>query len=323
MSAPADSGPDPAGAPEASRRRGIVLRDEGSQLIVDCDGEEILCVVRKTLRHRAGRRRKPVAVGDRVQIEFSGEGAAVCAVEPRRSQLSRPDPGDPRREQILVANLDQVLVVGTARQPDPVPGLIDRFLVAVESRELEVLIAINKVDLDPERSWEPAIAVYRDLGYRVAPISARTGEGLEVVRTWLADRTTTMLGHSGVGKSSIANALDPTLRIRTAEVHESTGQGLHTTTTVHLLRLPWGGYLVDTPGIRAFGLWNIDERDLGFWFREFAARLHDCRFNDCLHRTEPGCAILAAVESGQLPRWRHESYLRILQTLREETPDHW
>ena len=296
--------------------KGTVLRDEGSHVIVDLDGKETPCVIRKSLRRRTGRRRKPVVVGDRVTVEFSGEGAAVVGVDERRTQISRQAPGDPRHEQILVANVDFVLIVASTRNPDLVPGLIDRFLVTADSREIAAGIAINKIDHDPERENAPLADLYRGLGYDVVETSAETGAGLDAVRTLLRDRTTTLLGHSGVGKSSLANALDPSIDLRTADVHEGTGRGVHTTTTVSLLRLPWGGYLVDTPGIREFGLWRMDPRDLRFWFREIAARLADCRFSDCLHEHEPDCAVQAAVEAGAITAARYESYLRILAGLR-------
>ncbi|MHC4731181.1 MAG: ribosome small subunit-dependent GTPase A [Planctomycetota bacterium] len=303
-------------------RRGVVLRDEGSQLIVDVDGAEVSCVVRKSLRRAAGKFRKAVAVGDRVCLETSADGVAIVAVDPRRSYISRHDPGQRRKEQILVANLDAVLVVASARQPDLAPGLIDRFLVDAESRELEMAVAINKIDLDPERTYGPVADVYRGLGYDVLEVSATTGAGLGPVRDFLAAHTTTLLGHSGVGKSSLANALDASLDLRTADVHAGSGQGAHTTTTVSLLRLPWGdGYLVDTPGIREFGLWRMEPSEVGHWFRDLASHLGDCRFNDCLHETEPGCAVKAAVEAGDIAAWRYESYLRILESVRADTPD--
>ncbi len=301
--------------------RGVVLRDEGSHVIVDLCGEEVACVIRKRLRRGAGKRRKAVVVGDQVEVEYSGDGAAIAKVEPRRTSISRRNPSQPRREQILVANVDAVLIVASAARPAPVPALIDRFLVAIESRGLEPGIVINKTDLDPEGSWEQWGAIYRDLGYRVLPVSATDATGLEEVRAFLANKTTSLLGQSGVGKSTLANALDPTLTLRTGGLHEGTGKGTHTTTTVSLLRLPWGGYLVDTPGIREFGLWNMELADVGIWFREIAARTDACRFNDCLHAREPGCAVLAALEEGEIDRSRHESYLRILETLRESTPE--
>jgi len=304
-------------------RRGVVLRDEGSQLIVDVDGAEVACVVRKSLRRAAGKFRKAVAVGDRVHLENSADGVAIVKVDPRRSYISRHNPGQRRKEQILVANLDAVLVVASARQPDLSPGLIDRFLVEAESRELEVGIAINKIDLDPEGAYAPVAAVYRGLGYAVLEVSATVCAGLDQVRQYLASHTTTLLGHSGVGKSSLANALDASLDLRTADVHPGSGQGAHTTTTVSLLRLPWGdrGYLVDTPGIREFGLWRMELSEVGHWFRDIAGYLGACRFNDCLHQTEPGCAVKAAVEDGEIAAWRYESYLRILESVRDDTPD--
>jgi len=311
------------GIADGDADRGVVLRDEGSQLIVDIAGEEVPCVVRKTLRRKTGKRRKAVAVGDRVTIERSGEGAAIMAVDPRGTSLSRPDPSQPRREQILVANLDTVLIVASAKRPDLVPNLIDRFLVAAESRGIDVGIAINKIDLDEARDYGPYADYYRALGYTVLEVSAVDERGLEDVRAFLAGHTTSLLGHSGVGKSSLANALDPSLRLRIGAVQEQSGKGTHTTTTVSLLRLPWGGYLVDTPGIREFGLWRMELVDVALWFREMAERADSCRFNDCLHEAEPQCAVRAAVEAGDITAWRYESYRAILQSLRRDArPDY-
>jgi len=296
----------------------VVLRDEGSSLLVDLGGEAISCVLRKSLRKQAGPRRKAVVVGDRVEVEFSAEGAAICAVRERRSQLSRPEPGNPRREQILVANVDAVLVVASVRDPEFAPALVDRFLVAAESRELEIGIVLNKIDLDPEGRWQHELALYRSLGYAAMEVSAVTGQGLDAVRSFLARKTTTLLGHSGVGKSSLANRLDPSLKIRTGEVHGTSGQGTHTTTTVSLLRLPWGGYLVDTPGIREFGLWGLAPGDVGLHFREIARHMRECRFNDCMHEQEPGCAVKAAAARGEIAASRLDSYRRMLAAVREE-----
>ncbi|HEX5138422.1 MAG TPA: ribosome small subunit-dependent GTPase A [Planctomycetota bacterium] len=298
-------------------RRGVVIRDEGSCVIVDLDGEEARCIVRKGFVHRARNPAKAVAVGDRVRVEASGEGLAVVAVDPRRSAISRPDPSRPRREQILVANIDAVLVVAAARDPDLVPALVDRFLVDAESRGLVAGIALTKIDLAPEASSGEMATLYKGLGYDVLAVSSVTGEGLEAVRDFLRDRTTALLGHSGVGKSSLANALDPSLRLRVGPVQEGTGLGTHTTTTVSLLRLPWGGYLVDTPGIREFGLWAMDPRELRHAYREMAVLAGGCRFTDCLHEREPGCAVKKAAAAGAIAPCRYESYLRLLASLRE------
>jgi ribosome biogenesis GTPase len=245
----------------------------------------------------------------------------VIGVEPRRSQVSRRDPSQPRREQILVSNIDTVLVVAAAKRPDLTPRLIDRFLVAAESREIPAVIVVNKIDIDAENERAPMVEGYRALGYAVLETSAETGEGVDTLRASLQDRTSVLMGHSGVGKSALANALHPDLKLRTGDVHERTGKGLHTTSTVSLLRLPWGGYIVDTPGIREFGLWDLEPRDITFCFREMADKMQSCRFNDCLHEREPGCAVKAAVDAGEITPWRYESYLKILETLRSDTPD--
>ena len=294
-----------------SARRGVVLSDRGSQLIVDVDGEEVSCVVRKSLRR--DRRRKAVVVGDRVTVE---EGA-ITAVEERRTAISRRDPSHKYKEQILVANLDVVLVVAAAREPDLVPGLIDRFVVAAESRELEVGLVINKIDLDPDDTRRAVVDLYAGLGYPVMEVAALAGEGVQGVRDFLAGHTTAMLGHSGVGKSSLANALDPSLALTTGAVHENTGLGTHTTSAVSLLRLPWGGYLVDTPGIREFSMWRMDEAEVRFRFREIEAKQAACRFHNCLHEQEPDCAVKTAVAAGEIHPDRYDSYLRILASIRE------
>jgi ribosome biogenesis GTPase len=301
--------------------RGVVLRDEGSAVIVDLSGEETSCVVRKSLRRKTSQGAKAVVVGDVVTVEKSGEGFAVIDVEPRRSQVSRRDPSQPRREQILVSNIDTVVVVAAAKRPDLTPRLIDRFLVAAESREIPAVIVINKIDLDEENERVLMVAGYRALGYAVLETSAETGAGVDELRASLQDQTSVFMGHSGVGKSALANALHPGLKLRTGDVHGQTGKGTHTTTTVSLLRLPWGGYLVDTPGIREFGLWDLEPRDITFCFREMADRVQSCRFNDCLHEQEPGCAVKAGVDAGEILPWRYESYLKILETLRSDTPD--
>jgi len=297
---------------------GVVIRDEGNLVHVDLPGEAepLACIVRKSLRRSTGKQSKAVVVGDRVDVEMSGEGAAVVAVAPRTSTLSRPDPLHKHREHIIVANISTVLIVASARDPEFAPGLVDRFLVAVESRGLEAGIAINKIDLDPKGAWRDHAALYRSLGYPVLAVSATRGEGLEEVRAFLRDKTTSLLGHSGVGKSSLANALDPSLALRVGDVRERSGKGQHTTTTVSLLPLPWGGYLVDTPGIREFGLWNMQEHDLAIWFRDLAPYVDRCRFNDCRHEHEPGCAVIEAVERSAIRRERYESYLRILASMR-------
>jgi ribosome biogenesis GTPase len=294
-----------------------VIRDEGGRVIVDLDGEEAPCVVRKGFVHRARNSTKAVVVGDRVVVEASGEGLAVVAVETRSSAISRPDPSRPRREQVLVSNVDAVLVVAAARDPDLVPGLLDRFLVAAESRGLSAGLALTKIDLDPAAASGEIATLYRGLGYAVLPVSSVTGEGVDRVRDFLRGRTTALLGHSGVGKSALANALDPALRLRVGPVHAGTGLGTHTTTTVSLLRLPWGGYLVDTPGIREFGLWGMDPRAVRDAYREFAALAPGCRFADCTHEHEPGCAVKDAIAHGGVAPCRYESYLRLLASLRE------
>jgi len=291
---------------------GVVLRHEGGAVVVDVGGEEVRCAVRKSLRRDGA---KGVAVGDRVTVESSGGGLAIASVGERRGMVARPDPSNPRREQVIVANVDLALVVAAVARPELTPGLIDRFLVALDARGIEAVIVATKTDLGVDAEEARLLEVYRAIGYRLLPVSVVDGSGVEALRELLRGRTTVMLGHSGVGKSSLANALHPSLALRVGAVDESTGLGVHTTTTVSLLRLPWGGYLVDTPGIREFGLVRVPPSDLRHHFRDLAAVGGRCRFNDCLHRREPGCAVKEAVASGAIAAWRHDSYLRLLAEL--------
>lgn len=294
---------------------GVILRHEGGVVIVDVGGREVPCVVRKSMRRED---RKGVTVGDRVHVEMEGDGAVVVGLEPRRSAIARTDPSRPRRELVLVANVDLALIVASTRTPPLTPGLIDRFLVASDRQSIGAAIAITKIDLDPERSYAPFAAVYRSLGYPVLEVCAATGAGIDQVALLLKDRTTVLLGHSGVGKSSLANHIDPTLRLRVGEVNRASGLGIHTTTTVSLLRLPGGGYLVDTPGIREFGLREVPAGEVAQGYREIAQRAGECRFNDCLHVSEPACAVKAAVASGLIASWRYDSYLRVVAEMRQQ-----
>ncbi|MGQ0613790.1 MAG: ribosome small subunit-dependent GTPase A [Planctomycetaceae bacterium] len=293
---------------------GVVLRHEGRCVVVDLGGEEVACTLRKTLKRARGS--KAVAVGDRVTVEREGEVGAVTGVEERRSELARPDPSRPRHKQVIAANVDLLLVVASAAEPSPVTGLIDRFLVAGAHMGIETALLLNKVDLDPGQTRAEFRDAYAEAGLRVLETSAVARTGLEELKALLTGRTTTLAGHSGVGKSSLANALDPSLRIRTAEVQERSGKGVHTTTTASLLRLPWGGYLVDTPGIREFGLWGMEARDLGACFPEIAARASSCRFQDCLHDKEPECAVKEACGASDFPEWRYASYRTLLDEIR-------
>jgi ribosome biogenesis GTPase len=259
-----------------------------------------------------------IAVGDRVQLERRSSGAlAVARLLPRTSRLSRPDPFYAHRERVLVANLDLAIVVTSVRRPVFVPGLVDRFLVALAHGDVPAALAVNKVDLVAEpRDADPEISALRpyfELDLPLVLCSAVTGEGIDRLRGLLAGRTAALVGHSGVGKSSLLNLLAPGSEAAVGEVSADHRHGRHTTTRARVYRLDDGTRLVDTPGLREFGLWRMSARELSAYFDEFAELAPGCRFADCTHDHEPRCAVRGAAERGELPRY--ETYRRILDSL--------
>jgi len=268
--------------------------------------------------------RSMLAVGDRVALERrpSGELAVVRRLA-RRSSLSRPDPFHPHRERVLVANLERGVVVASARHPPLSTGLLDRFLVALAHGRVPAAIVINKLDLiDGDATavdaMERQLAPYRELGVPVVLCSARRGDGLSALRALVARSMVAFVGHSGVGKSSLLNALvgEETAPIGAVSTHH--GKGRHTTTGARIYRLAGGARIVDTPGVREFGLWRLTPRELATYFDEFAGFVADCRFADCSHVHEPGCAVREAAERGDVSSERFATYLRILESFERD-----
>ena len=245
----------------------------------------------------------------------------VNEVLPRRTRLSRAQPHDRRTEHVVVANVDQLLIVCSVREPPLTIGIIDRYIIAGESGGIEPVVCINKIDLAPEPgerstvAYEDVAALYRDLGFRVRPVSARTGAGVEELKGDLKGRTTVLAGHSGVGKSSLVNALQPGLKLKTGPVG---WKGRHVTANASLLKLEFGGYVVDTPGVREFSLWDIKKRDVAEFFPDIWELSADCKMSDCAHVHEPDCAVKGALERGELSPLRYDSYAGILESV-----GHW
>jgi ribosome biogenesis GTPase len=266
-----------------------------------------------------------LAVGDRVRLESDARERtwAITEILPRRSRLARRAPGGGQGERILAANVDQMLVMFAAAKPAPHPRMLDRFLVIAEANDLAARIVINKIELVGEPEVRERFADYERAGYPVHFTSVKQGIGLDVVGDALVGRITVVSGPSGVGKSSLLNALFPGLGLRVAEISESVNKGRHTTVGAYLHRLPIetgrGGAVVDTPGLREIGMWELPVERLDRCFPEFRAARDECRFADCSHIAEPQCAVRAAVEQGSISRARYESYAKLRTEIAGQT----
>jgi ribosome biogenesis GTPase len=294
-----------------------VLRTVGGVYEVEIGGEVTECSLRGRLKQEKGIGR--VAVGDEVELERMDDGGCVItALLPRSSRLSRRS-ADGRREQLIATNVDQLGAVFTLTRPEPAFSLLDRFLVLAEANDISAFIVCNKVDLPGASDARESFGVYQEIGYDVLYTSAKRGQGIEELREHLAGRITLFVGSSGVGKSSLLNALQPGLGLRVGEISVALQRGRHTTVAAALHPLDVGGYVVDTPGLGKMRFWEMGERDLAHCFREFEPYLGSCKFDDCSHVHEPGCRILEALEHEEIPPLRYESYRRILDESGEES----
>ncbi|MES2524526.1 MAG: ribosome small subunit-dependent GTPase A [Gemmatimonadota bacterium] len=270
-------------------------------------------------------RQLKLAVGDRVTVsgDEAGNQWTIDEIHPRRSKLARKRPGNAKGERIIVANLDQVLVVFAAANPEPHPRMLDRFLVIAEANDLAARIVINKMDLADEASTRARFAEFEAAGYPMHLTSVSENRGLEALHAEIAGRGSALTGPSGVGKSSLMNTLFPGLNLRTAEISDSVNKGRHTTVGALLHALPGGGFIADTPGLREVGLWGVEPNEIPACFPEFRPYLGECRFADCMHTVEPGCAIRDAVAAGTLSRGRYDSYVKLRDELAVASADVW
>jgi ribosome biogenesis GTPase len=309
--------PSPVRPVQGAALPGVVLRARSGFYTVRLDDGTLLeCRLRGRIKQDRGTS-DLVVIGDRVAVAGLADGDAMIeSVEPRRTRFSRRQPG-PRgswKEDMIVANLDQVLIVFACADPMPHLRMVDRFLVVAEHNEVEAVVVANKVDLVGMAAARDLFAGYEAIGYPVHYVSAREGIGVEELADRLVGRVSVVTGPSGVGKSTLLNAIQPGLRIETGEVSETVHKGRHTTTSaeLHPLTAPGGGYVADTPGLRELGLWQVPPEELAWCFPEMRDYLGQCAFNDCRHISEPRCAVLAAVAVGRISAARHDSYRRLL-----------
>ncbi|OGO34418.1 MAG: ribosome small subunit-dependent GTPase A [Chloroflexi bacterium RBG_16_54_18] len=291
---------------------GIVIRSQSGFYTVQTPGGEFICRLRGRLL-KGKRVGDVVAVGDRVSVVLTGGNNGVIeAVEERKSKISRMAPrpqGD--YQQILIANPDQVVLVFSCAQPKPRFGMLDRFLIIAEKQQLPAVIVANKVDLLSIKEAQNMFQVYAGLGYVCVFTSTRNGLGIGMLKVQLANKISLLSGPSGVGKTSLLNAIQPELGLAVRSVSETTTKGRHTTVVRELFPLDGGGFVADTPGLKALGLWDIEAEELDGYFRELSKLVEHCQFNDCTHVSEPGCAVRLALMDGDIDPRRYQSYLRM------------
>jgi ribosome biogenesis GTPase / thiamine phosphate phosphatase len=302
--------------------KGLVYKSTGSWYVTKTeDGKAINSRIKGVFKIDGITSTNPIAVGDIVELEPEGDAdgtAMITEIYPRRNYITRQSPSHKMQHHIVAANLDQSLIFATLREPRTSQGFIDRFLVTCEAYHIPPLIVFNKTDVYKKKDFdklEQLTEAYVSVGYKVFPISVQKNEGIEALKNELKDKITLMSGHSGVGKSSFINKVFPEFQLKTKDVSEWSGKGMHTTTFAEMFDLSFGGKIIDTPGMREFGIVNISKQELSHYFPEMRALLNDCHFNDCLHVNEPGCAVKNAVGEGKIDEGRYISYYNILESI--------
>jgi ribosome biogenesis GTPase len=300
-----------------TKLRGIVVRNTGSLYEVKTDeGQLVPCRVKGNFRLRGIRSTNPVAVGDCVVLTDSGGDVAyIVEIEERRNYIIRKASNLSKQSHILAANLDLAVLMVTLVRPETTTTFIDRFLASAEAYRVPVVLAFNKMDdLSAEErvETEALIALYQNIGYHCYLLSAAEGRGVDALLAEMQGKVTLLAGHSGVGKSTLLNHLVPGANVRTAEISAVHGSGMHTTTFSELFELPGGGSVIDIPGIKGFGTFDMEAEEVSHYFREFFETSAECRFSNCTHTQEPGCAVLEAIERGEIALSRYESYISML-----------
>jgi ribosome biogenesis GTPase len=297
--------------------RGLVIKNTGSWYTVRTDeGRDIESKIKGNFRLKDIRSTNPISVGDRVVIDINKEGTAfITEIEDRTNYMIRRASNLSRQSHIIASNLDQAMLISTINYPITTTVFMDRFLAVAEAYRVPVKILFNKTDRykgkDMDR-LEDLTGLYTSIGYPCFRLCAKTGEGLDVLKAELKDKTTLLSGHSGVGKSTIINMLVPGIHLKTGEISEHHNKGTHTTTFSEMIELPEGGYLIDTPGIKGFGSIEMEDAEISHYFPELFKIAPDCRFGNCTHRHEPDCAVLQALEEGIVSISRYKSYISIL-----------
>lgn len=297
---------------------GLIIKNTGSWYTVKTDdGRIVESKVKGNFRLKGIRSTTPVAVGDYVDIIMNAEGTAlISAIDDRKNYIIRKASNLSKQSQIIAANLDQALLIITIKQPETSTTFIDRFLAGAEAYRVPVVLVFNKTDLlndDERRYQQQMVELYETIGYPCIEISAETGMGISQLQTLLKQKVTLVSGNSGVGKSTLINAIIPHADQRTAEISNAHGTGMHTTTFSEMIELAEGGYLIDTPGIKGFGTFDIEPEELTSYFKEIFEFSKDCKFNNCTHTHEPGCAVIQAVENHYISVSRYQSYLNMLE----------
>lgn len=280
------------------------------------DGEVVECRMKGKFRMKGIKTTNPVAVGDVVDVEEKPDGAVIAAIRDRKNYIIRRATNLSKQAHIIAANVDVAMLVVTVRHPETSTVFVDRFLASAEAYRIPAVLVFNKVDLYDEEDtllMRALEQVYRGVGYECVETSAETGEGVERVRELMRGQVTVLSGLSGVGKSSLVNRVEPGLRLKVAEISDAHDTGRHTTTFAEMFPLSSGGYIVDTPGIRAFGLVGMERGEISHYFPEIFKCAAGCRYNNCTHVHEPGCAVIAAVEAGEISESRYFSYTNLLE----------